>query len=99
MASPEETLDLLMGRWRHFDVPFSILWASSRNSASASRIGGVRRVWRPYFYGNEDGGSNLGGAAMVVVVGSSLTCPPYCLGLFVAVESKLQRWGHVVYDD
>ena len=36
---------------------------------------------------------------MVVVVGSSPACPRYCLGLFVAVESKLRRRGHMVYDD
>jgi len=56
-------------------------------------------LWRPDFCGNDDGGSDVGDAAMVAVVGSSPACPRYCLGLFVAVESKLRRRGPVVYDD
>ena len=58
-------------------------------------------LWRPDFCGNDDGGSDVGSAAMVAVVGSSSACSRYCLGLFVAVESKLRwRWrGPVVYDD
>ena len=56
-------------------------------------------LWRPDFCGNDDGGSDVGDAAMVAVVGSSPACPRYCLGLFVAVESKLRRQGPVVYDD
>ena len=51
------------------------------------------------FCGNDDGGSDVGDAAMVAVVGSSPACPRYCLGLFVAVESKLRWRGPVVYDD
>ena len=36
---------------------------------------------------------------MVAVVDSSPTCSRYCLGLFVAVESKLRWQDPVVYDD
>ena len=56
-------------------------------------------LWRPDFCGNDDGGSDVGNAAMVVIVGSSPACPRYYLGLFVAMESKLRRRGPVVYDD
>ena len=55
--------------------------------------------WRPDFCGNNDGGSDVGDAAMVAIVGSSPACPRYCLGLFVAVESKLRWQDPVVYDD
>ncbi|XBI55369.1 hypothetical protein VPH35_037208 [Triticum aestivum] len=98
-ASPGETHDLVIGRWRRFGVLFSLLGASSRSSASASGAGGWRWLWRPDFCGNDDGGSNVGDAAMVAVVGSSLACPRDCLGLFAVVESKLRRRGPVVYDD
>ena len=37
------------------------------------------------------GTSDVGDVAMVAVVGSSPACPWVCLGLFVAVKSKL-RW-------
>ncbi|XBI01842.1 hypothetical protein VPH35_130521 [Triticum aestivum] len=58
-----------------------------------------KSLWQPDFCGNDDGGSDVGDAAMVAVVGSSPACPRYCLGLFVAVESKLRWRGPVVYDD
>ena len=51
------------------------------------------------FCGNDDGGSDVGDAAMVAVVGSSPACPWFCLGLLIAAESKLWRRGPVVYDD
>lgn len=54
--------------------------------------GGRWLVWRPDFCGNDDGGSDVGDAAMVAIVGSSSACSRLCLGLFVAMESKLRRW-------
>jgi hypothetical protein len=73
----------------------------------AGRIGAVDvgaaaprgSLWRPGFCGNDDDGSDVGDAAMVAVVGSSPACLRFCLGLLVAVESKLRRRGPVVYDD
>ena len=61
--------------------------------------GCLHRLWRPGFCGNDDGGSDVADAAIVAVVSSSLACPQYCLGLFVAVELKLRWQGPVVYDD
>ena len=45
------------------------------------------------------GTSDVGGVALVEVVGSSSACPWVCLGLFVAVKSKLRWRGPVAYDD
>ena len=56
-------------------------------------------MWRQGFCGNDDGVSEVGGVAVVAVVGSSPACPRFCLGLFVDVESKLWWRGPVVYDD
>ena len=60
---------------------------------------GWRQLWRPGFCGNDDGGSDVDDAAMVAVVGSSPACLRFCLGLLVAVKSKLRWRGPVVYDD
>jgi hypothetical protein len=91
----------VIGRWRRLGVVFPlggfVLGAWHRRAGPVD--GGWRRVWRPGFCGNDDGGSDVGDAAMVAVVGSSSACPRFCLGLFVAKESKLRRRGPVVYDD
>jgi hypothetical protein len=89
----------VIGRWRRLGVVFPLggFVLGARHRLAGPVDGGG--LWRPGFCGNDDGGGDVGDAAMVEVVGSSPACPRVCLGLSVAVKSKLRRRGPVVYDD
>ena len=96
-SSLDETLHFVFRRWWHIGVSFYYLGALCRSSTSASVTGGLWRLWSSYFCDKDEGGSDVGEAAMVVVVVSSSVCMWYCLRFLVVVESMLLERSPLVY--
>jgi hypothetical protein len=92
-------LILVIRRWRHLCVVFAlggfVFGAGHRQAGPVEGQGGC--VETPVAMVVVS--SYVRDAALIAIVGSSPACSWVCLGLSVAVKSKLQWWVPVAYDD
>jgi hypothetical protein len=73
-------------------VSYYPLGASSLELDIASGTSGRRGVCVEAYVATMVVSNNVGDVSLVVIVGSSPMCSWVCLGLFVAVKSKLLWW-------